>query len=93
MKGGYQVIDLKGADITTEGGVTVKGAFAKVKTGKVVIFENVGGIGAKDVITYDIDINGTEEAICPVHGFVDNTPVLGYIDISSSDVIQFVIPE
>lgn len=83
MKGGYQIIDMKGLDLETQGGVHIKGVFAKAKSKKAILFENLnaGGDIIGGVFGYVTAVD--ENLFMAVAG-----PTV--LSITSSDVVTIV---
>lgn len=87
MKGGYQIIDLKGADLNL-GSATVKGAYVKATAGKAILFENmvlgavkIGGVFAYAQIMEDGSVR------IPFTISTDSAAVNAYISVSNEDVV------
>lgn len=87
MKGGYQIIDLKGADLNTDT-PTVKGAYVKATAGKAILFENmlfgtmkIGGAFAYAQVMDDGSV------MIPFVLSTDSAAVSAYISVSDEDVV------
>jgi preprotein translocase subunit YajC len=83
MKGGYQIIDLKGLNLETQGGVHIKGVFAKAKSKKAILFENLNAGGDKIGGVFGYVIAVDENTFTATAGPVTLT-------ITSSDVVAVV---
>ena len=93
MKGGYQIIDLKGADLNTET-PTVKGAYVKATAGKAILFENIlsgtvkiGGAFAYAQVMEDGSVK------IPFTISTDSAAVNAYISVSDEDVVALHLYE
>lgn len=94
MKGGYQIIDFGNLDLTTDGGVVIKGSYNKAKTGKAILGENIniGGTTVKGAFLYSFDA-GDEGIITSLGLPSDDGMVFGIIAITSEDTVSINLYE
>ena len=89
MLGGYQVIDFKGETLATA--TTIKGAFKKAKSSKVLLVENLGGVS---LFTHDTTHTNTTSASCPAILRKDNNEYeLHLLTITSADSCSIVVAQ
>lgn len=79
MKGGYQIIDCKGLDLTTEGGVTIPEVYKKVATGKALLLENVVISGVEIGGMFAFSTPAEDSAVIPLSLVIPDT---GVIDVA-----------
>ena len=90
MKGGYQVIEFNGASLAED--TVVKGAFAKAKSGKAILIEDVAGYTA---FTYDCTPSATDSAMLPfvLYDTEGDAFINAVVVISNEDVCVVYVPE
>ena len=93
MKGGYQIIDFKGADVMTEGGITVKGAFEKCSAGKAMLFENISLSALVIKALFAYVIAGEDNYISPITFSDGEAFYNGIFTVTNEDVVTFTIIE
>ena len=89
---GYQILNFEGKVLSSGSSVTVKGAFAKVKSGLPILVNGADFGGAEAVgFTYDVTPENTTEAILPIIIHSDNLNVIASIEIASDDAVTLVL--
>ena len=89
---GYQILNFGGITISSGSSVTVKGAFAKAKSGLPILINGAdfGGVEAVG-FTYDANIQTPTKAILPIIIHSGNTNVIASFEITADDSVTLVI--
>lgn len=94
MLGGYQIIDCRGLDLTTENGVTIAGAYKKAIAKKAILLENVkiSELAIGGVFTF-ATTGGESSVIIPLSVSDGEAIIDTIITITSEDVVACTIIE